>query len=135
MTSEEKALLEETIVFYSKNPRGMLETICVYYDPNTKVKCAIGRLLSDTALDQLVLLMGFRMSRIRVIYDEFIDNPKRFDGLVELQTELKNLFDKYSIDFLNELQDFHDYELNWVPNATEGSDLSTTGKDFILNQF
>lgn len=112
-------IIKETVEYYSENTsrRGFNkeEGVCVYYNKDTGCKCAVGRYLKDSYLDDLGDFLGE--------YDVMISegwNPTKFFDRRKVSEEI-------ALDegFWNDLQRFHDNSRNF--NITEGSGLTLNG--------
>ena len=106
-----KEIIDQTITYYKKNPRGTNgDGGCVYYGDAGEL-CAVGRCLA---------------------------NPKRFasagdfikscwqKGEIKPQN-FKFRYQGHELNFWSDLQRFHDNDNNWVENDV-GNELSKTGK-------
>lgn len=97
--AEKLALLWETAAFYNlKNRAVRSDTDCVYYDPQTKNCCAIGRKLSPEHARSL---------------QEIADRDQ--DGsLPHVWDELPGDLQDYGQHFLSTIQTLHDGEKYWT---------------------
>ena len=103
--TEQLQLLEETIEYYSKNPRAIENSHCCYKTSNGH-RCAIGRLLDD---ETLIIIRNTGSVSANDIWDK-------------LPQEIRD----FGINFLADLQALHDNPYNW-----ESSGLSGEGKGFV----
>lgn len=109
--AEKLALLWDTAAFYNLKNRAMLGIECVYYHPDTKCRCAIGRLLTTE--------QAKRLARISAADGD--------GSLANIWEELPGDLKDYGKSFLDNIQTLHDVERYWT---NEG--LSETG--FITAQ-
>ena len=122
MSFKEKALalVDETIEFYSNNPRAILGSHCAYQSSNG-CRCAVGRILSETTIER-ILAFGDNGNRLSVVMRhmtiEFDDEHK---WLGEMKRGLL-------IKLLESLQCLHDESDNWIPEG-----LTDIGQRTVIN--
>lgn len=105
-------IIEETAEYYSKNTkrRGRIKDVgCVYINTNTKAMCAVGRCLIEPEY--------FNEAYPGAIVDQFTGCDKEFNSY------LKEKYQGHNVNFWQQLQDFHDSDINWDKKG-----LTETGK-------
>jgi len=113
-TKEEMVqLLDETVQHYTNNPRAIDDNGGCMYIAANGCKCAVGRKLSDNDLD--------------IIIAEDINGS----GLYQLMNRSlgKELFNKYGLALMGNLQSLHDGESNWKDLFGKG--LSNMGSNMV----
>jgi len=113
-------LIQQTVDYYSQNPT---QKRCTgnggcYYSPKTAGKphsdgCAVGRLLTP---EQREILDDLDFGPIICPSKDYIEQAPF----------LKDLFEKYSPDFLGDLQQLHDHKEYWNENG-----LTNYGKRYV----
>jgi hypothetical protein len=107
-------IIIETVEYYQKNKRGMLETPmlqCVYYDEEGDITCAIGRCMKNP-------------KTFETIYSAV---NHLFKDESELDEVLKEEYKGHDLKFWTSLQIFHDNDNNWVTKEDGGNELTEQG--------
>jgi len=115
MTKEE--ILDETVAFYSEDPkrRALKEDgKCAYSTPDGR-HCAVGRCLKPSLLKQGTELLGNGDGVYRLV------QKQNNIPIGELVTGIDNLLDDryhgHSIAFWGDLQNIHDYKYYWCDSG------------------
>jgi hypothetical protein len=124
-------ILDETVEYYKTNPRGVdpkKQRGCHYY--KNGAVCAVGRLSKEPFVIEDASENGDVFdSDIESIYESF-DSDDEFWELLNLKDEYKDLETENDyIDFLSELQSFHDGVTYWKRNKLGGNDLTKSGEE------
>lgn len=105
--TEQLQLLEETIEYYSKNPRAISNSNTCVYLREDGARCAIGRICDD----ETIKLIGGICSDV---------------GSARIWPLLPPAITDYGQSFLVDLQRLHDGNKNWSDNG-----LSQEGKRYV----
>lgn len=116
-------IIKETVKYYSEDTsrRGFnkKQEVCVYYDKDTGCKCAVGRYVKDSYLDDLGEFEG---NYENVLYEGY--NPTEFFDKRKVSKEIA-----LDEEFWSDLQKFHDNSRNF--NITKGSRLNVKGDQSV----
>lgn len=114
-------IILETVKYYNKHNRGIepKHRNCVYYSPENKNMCAVGRCLTDAT-----------------VFDDFIRANSSYGGssISELKCELdeflKPEYRGHSNEFWEDIQRFHDNYDCWSKKLLfKGNKLNKEGKN------
>lgn len=104
-------IIDETVDFYSKNPRSLYKAIgiyenskCLYKGPSNS-RCAFSRLIDDKYLDELEENASIENNWLRYLKPEYSG---------------------YNLGFYIDLQKLHDNDNNWEENG-----LTLKGKELV----
>lgn len=99
-----KEIIDETVEFYSKNPRAVTKEGKCRYLTDDGIKCAVGR---------------FFRSEIdgRIVWGPCTSLIVTGMGKVSLDELLKSEYTGHEVKFWRDLQGLHDYALNWNENG------------------
>lgn len=107
-------IIDETVEFYSKNPRAIRYTSCQYQMADGR-QCAHSRCLTDEARQSVV--------------DNGLNNSSA-STVIECSMERDNIHKEeyrgHESDFWNSIQNIHDVSSNWSKAG-----LSVAGRNFV----
>lgn len=105
-------ILEETVEFYSENPRSIGENgFCVYFHEDGR-RCAVGRCIDLKKKDQFLEMLDGLVRR--KVYAGFSGNALVNAGMIpDLDSFLEEKYKGHSSEFWEEIQQFHDHCANW----------------------
>jgi hypothetical protein len=111
-------LLNESIEFYSHNPRGLTsdKTDCVYWNKHSNNKCAIGRCMNNVSVDKYATLQEDVEGLHSMLSSSNID----FDSILEPK------YRGIPLDFWSPLQQLHDRNEYWCQTG-----LTREGREFV----
>jgi len=114
-------IIEETVDFYCEDPsrRASVNDICVYLDPSSGNKCAVGRCF-DTK------------------HKEYADLSRSGEAAddIDLEDVLLDEYKGHDKNFWRNLQTLHDPNSNWTPNGLSDdgmTDLAIPKKTYRNN--
>jgi hypothetical protein len=118
LQSKQLAVLDATCAEYNTTNRATDGNACLYWDPNTQRRCAIGRLLTVQQAMHLQTSLKF----VGVLLDNLRASTN------DIEKSIYNTLSGYSRGFLRDLQELHDCELNW-----DNKGLSERGREYADN--
>ncbi len=114
-------IVDETIAFYTQNPRSVLEggNSCVYLNVENNTRCAFSRCCTEEAVTELhSKYEGYGIANSRFGHD--------------LDTKiLKEEYHGHEAEFWNRLQNLHDNKNNWFQTST-GNELTFIGENAVV---
>jgi len=123
-------LLEDTKEYYRTNPRSLDGEFCVYQSENGS-RCAIGRILPQRVCQELdkkggsgkhILAWRDLVKGKGSFYNDEMRKWGEVPVLSQTTTKRMNkLFSEYHLNFLKELQNFHDQPENWSKTTKRGT--------------
>jgi hypothetical protein len=114
-------LLDDTVEYYKKNRRSVKRTlgelkVCQYMGVNG-AKCAVGKELDENHPNYAKIVSEYNELAADDLFAKFGNDI------------LKERSQRITLRFWDQLQSFHDDDLNWVERANGTNELSQRGKN------
>ena len=118
-------IINETAAFYNKTNRGIDGNGCIYLNLETKNMCAVGRCMTETAMECYHRYSG-SASSLGMTACDHAGEKVNYNLLTSLDLDyvLKDEYKGHSTGFWNSVQSFHDCTANWNENG-----LTERGRD------